>query len=1000
MAVVQNTYTGNGSTVLYSLSFSYLDQTDVKVSVNGTIVTNYIFATASSIQFLTAPGAGTAIRIYRETDIDQASATIFPGSAIKAQDLNDNFTQTLYAVQESNFEADSATTTANTALTTANTAISTANAATSTANTALSNSATAVSTANTASTNASNAVTTANTASSNASAAVTTANAATVTANSAASTAATALSTANTASSNASAAVSTANTASTNASNAVTTANTALSTANTASSNASTAVTTANNAVSTANGAVSTANTALTTANAAISAVASAVIYTPVANLTALAALTPSNGDYFELTDSTGAEGSALITGVTVGLVGAPGLTFRLRYDAPPGIFTFLGYFANDSETRYLKFSGGTLTGQLRGDDSTSASTPGFAFDGDANTGIGRPGADELALITGGTARLTIDPAGAVSIPGTLGVTGAITGSLTGSASNNVLKAGDTMTGALVHPLGAAATPSITFTGDLNTGIYSPGADQVAVATNGTGRLFVNSSGSVGIGTSSPAAALHVSAQDGTIYQQATRGTGTTWRTQTSGANGQSYELYDLTNSQRAFIYQGATGTEPGWTFNTAGTARIRIDNSGRVGIGTTTVNSLLEVRGTTDGQNVLHLSNSAGTSDGSAENQIRVTCNGNSAWANLDIQAYQTIFTQNGGEKARIDPNGRLLVGTSTARANTFNGGISQVFQIEGIGDTNRGAGIFSSVAGESGAYLVLGHQRSGAVGGNTAIASGDDLGLVSFQGSDGTEFVEGARIAAVADGGVSANDMPTRLVFSTTADGASSPTERMRIDRDGNVMIAKTALTIGTAGIQLETPGAVIATRVGEASYVANRLTNDGNLFNFYQDSTLEGSISVSGTTVSYNGAHLSRWSQLPSGQEREEILRGSVLSNLDEMCEWGEEHNEQLNRMKVSDVEGDKNVSGVFQAWDDDDDTYTNDFYCAMTGDFIIRIAEGVTVERGDLLMSAGDGTAKPQDDDIIRSKTIAKVTSTNVSCTYDDGSYCVPCVLMAC
>jgi len=166
------------------------------------------------------------------------------------------------------------------------------------------------------------------------------------------------------------------------------------------------------------------------------------------------------------------------------------------------------------------------------------------------------------------------------------------------------------------------------------------------------------------------------------------------------------------------------------------------------------------------------------------------------------------------------------------------------------------------------------------------------------------------------------------------------------------------------------------------------------------FYQSSTAEGSISVSGTTVSYNGAHLSRWSQLPGGVERIEILRGTVLSNIDEMCEWGEEKNEQLNRMKVSDVEGDKNVSGVFQAWDDDDDTYTNDFYCAMTGDFIIRIAAGTTVQRGDLLLSAGDGTAKPQDDDIIRSKTIAKVTSTNVSCTYDDGSYCVPCVLMAC
>tara|TARA_R100000995_G_scaffold55968_1_gene27637 strand:- start:99 stop:542 length:444 start_codon:yes stop_codon:yes gene_type:complete len=111
-------------------------------------------------------------------------------------------------------------------------------------------------------------------------------------------------------------------------------------------------------------------------------------------------------------------------------------------------------------------------------------------------------------------------------------------------------------------------------------------------------------------------------------------------------------------------------------------------------------------------------------------------------------------------------------------------------------------------------------------------------------------------------------------------------------------------------------------------------------------------------------------------------------------------GTEDNEQLNRMKVSDVEGDKNVSGVFQAWDDDDETYTNDFYCAMTGDFVIRIAKGTTVERGDLLMSAGDGTAKPQDDDIMRSKTIAKVTSNTVSTTYSDGSYCVPCVLMAC
>ena len=85
----------------------------------------------------------------------------------------------------------------------------------------------------------------------------------------------------------------------------------------------------------------------------------------------------------------------------------------------------------------------------------------------------------------------------------------------------------------------------------------------------------------------------------------------------------------------------------------------------------------------------------------------------------------------------------------------------------------------------------------------------------------------------------------------------------------------------------------------------------------------------------------------------------------------------------------------LKNSFVNWDDDDDMNV-----AMTGDMIIRIAQGTTVQRGDLLMSAGDGTAKPQGDDIVRSKTIAKVTSTHVTCTYDDGSYCVPCVLMAC
>jgi hypothetical protein len=223
------------------------------------------------------------------------------------------------------------------------------------------------------------------------------------------------------------------------------------------------------------------------------------------------------------------------------------------------------------------------------------------------------------------------------------------------------------------------------------------------------------------------------------------------------------------------------------------------------------------------------------------------------------------------------------------------------------------------------------------------------------------------------------------------------------MRITQNGGVYCnGKINDTLATVGVGFSggAPGNATFTGSGIALLTVNRKASDGTLVEFYQDEALEGTISVSGTTVSYNGAHLSRYSQLPGGAERTEILRGTVLSNIDEMCAWGEEDNEQLNRMKVSDVEGDPNVAGVFQSWDDDDDTYTDDFYCAMTGDFIIRIAEGVTVQKGDLLMSAGDGTAKPQGDDIVRSKTVAKVTSTHVTCTYDDGSYCVPCVLMAC
>jgi hypothetical protein len=549
-------------------------------------------------------------------------------------------------------------------------------------------------------------------------------------------------------------------------------------------------------------------------------------------------------------------------------------------------------------------------------------------------------------------------------------------------------------------PLGTLAAPSISFTGDANTGAYSPGADTLALVTAGANRLHITSGGLVGLGTSGPSNKL-------TIYDAAANplrliqdhGTSSAYGLEFYSAASTPYVVSSLTASH------GAAYVNPYLDINVSDTSRVlqqrvRIDASGRVGIGTTpAAGSLLHINSAASTDCKQQLSVTTGTqaaftayvsttvSTVGTENSTGGSLmSGSAPYATVISNggAYPINFGTNNSIKATIDSSGRLLVGTSSVT------GIPATLNVIGGNNTV----LHSQSATADSPFLFLSHARGTGV---QSVNAQDGVGAVAFVGYDGTNALTAARIEAFVDGTPGANDMPGRLVFSTTADGASSPTERVRITQSGLVGINRSS-TIFAAN--------EIFTVQGASSYNIDSIvqhlnrTNDGTIVNFYINGTAQGSISVSGSTVSYNGAHLSRWSQLPGGATREEILRGTVLSNIDEMCGWGDEENEQLNRMKVSDVEGDKNVSGVFQCWDDDDDTYVDDFYCAMTGDFIIRIAKGVTVERGDLLMSAGDGTAKPQDDDIIRSKTIAKVTSTHVTCTYEDGSYCVPCVLMAC
>jgi hypothetical protein len=349
------------------------------------------------------------------------------------------------------------------------------------------------------------------------------------------------------------------------------------------------------------------------------------------------------------------------------------------------------------------------------------------------------------------------------------------------------------------------------------------------------------------------------------------------------------------------------------------------------------------------------------------------------------------------------------------------------------GSANTPTAAQIAGIDSGSSNGQLALYTTASGTSTERVRVDASGNVGIgtsspVAKLQSTGGVLVSGAAAAFTANSGVMDYfGGYTRLIaigantstqgafnFATSSTDASVFNSRVTIDSSGNTFVGRTAIsgfTTETGVSFLPTQGILIgknaSTNVASCLYM-NRMAavGDGSLIEFAESGTVEGTVSISGTTVTYGGGHLARFGQLPDGSEDPTLLKGTVLTNLDEMCVWINKEtgipadNEQCNKVKISDVDGDANVAGVFVSWSYDEQHETNDLFVAMTGDMIIRIAQGVTVARGDLLMSAGDGTAKPQGDDIIRSKTVAKVTSTHVTCTYADGSYCVPCVLMAC
>jgi hypothetical protein len=331
------------------------------------------------------------------------------------------------------------------------------------------------------------------------------------------------------------------------------------------------------------------------------------------------------------------------------------------------------------------------------------------------------------------------------------GVFGGVANSSVNNATGNI-----TLGSRVSVPLGTAALPSIYPGTDTNTGIYSPGVGQLAVATNGTGRLFINATGKVGIGTTSTGEALQVA---GNIQVQ---------------ANG-----YVNAGSSAAEISLFAGGINVG--------------------------------------------SNRGG--------QIDLV--GGNASSDTGIIRFRTGTGAGGtaqSERARIDSSGRLLVGTSSALT-TSAGRLLQIAQ------------------NDNGAIIALGRN-------DATVSEGSNLGRLEFYGNVGGTYEQCAFIDAVSDGTHALNDKPTRLVFSTTSDGANSPTERMRITSDAYVRLAA-----GTGGIQFngDTAAANALDDYEEGSWTAtlSGLTNTSAEFSYFKYTKIGNRVHLQGRFLGQGAA-----------------------------------------------------------------------------------------------------------------------------------------------
>ena len=400
-----------------------------------------------------------------------------------------------------------------------------------------------------------------------------------------------------------------------------------------------------------------------------------------------------------------------------------------------------------------------TLNNEFRIPDS-------IAHVGDNDTKVRFPAADTVTIETAGSERLRITDVGRVYIGGQSGRSPA---SLTPQLQIEGIDVG-TSSMSLTRNSANSGAPSFIFNKTRGTAVN---ADTAVKGGDTLGIIqFVGNDG----GDSDNAAAWVAAKVDDATSQ-----------TMTSNEMPGRLEFYTRSDTSSGSLQE-----------------RLRIDSSGRVLIGTTTEGyvSADDLTVATTGSTGITIRSGTGSlgtiaySDGtSGDAEYR----GYLQYAH-DVDALK-IGTA-GAEKLRINNTGRVLIG-HTAPSGDLHGpqtttGRSPFIQQHGANASSAGAALISWSA-SSGAYyspvLYLGRSGSATKGTNGAISQGHTFGSIVFSGDDGTDFVKGAMITAESDGTPGNNDMPGRLEFHTTPDGAQVPVERLRIDRIGRVMIGTTS-------------------------------------------------------------------------------------------------------------------------------------------------------------------------------------------------------------